>query len=94
MEHCWLKSVPLLLGSNFDLQQGELGQIIGKAIAFFQSENFASASDAISKALQYVDTDSLQHDLLSGIIASYAPMLENMDLNQAVKIGSSLLGNG
>ena len=86
------QAVPALLQNNFDLENGELGKYVGKAIEYFQSENFASASSAISKALEYVDTDSLQGDLLNGIVASYAPMLEGLDLNQAVDMGKSLLG--
>ena len=86
------QAVPALLQSNFDLENGELGQYIGKAIEFFQSENFASASSAISKALEYVDTDSLQSDLLNGIVSSYAPMLQGVDINQALDMGKSLLG--
>ncbi len=86
------QAIPPLLEQNFDLENGEMGKYIGKAMDFFESENFASASDAVSKALEYVDTDSLQGDLLNGIVSSYAPMLKGMDLNQALDIGKSLMG--
>jgi len=84
--------LPSLLASNFDLENGELGKYIGKAIAFFESEDFASAAEMISNALKYVDTDSLQNDLLNGIVESYAPMLKGVDVGQAMELGKSLLG--
>lgn len=83
---------PMLLAKNFDLENGEIGQYVGKAIELLESEDFASASAAVSKALEYVDTDSLQQDLLNGLVKSYAPMLEGLDLDQAVELGKSVVG--
>lgn len=82
---------PMLLASNFDLENGELGQYIGKAMKYLQSENFAAASSAVTTALKYVDTESVQQALLNGLISSYAPMLTDLDLGQALEIGKSVM---
>ena len=77
-------TVPAILGSNFDLENGELGKHIGNVMEFFQSKNFAAASESITKAMSDLDTDSHQRELLNGIVFSYAPMLDPMDSNETM----------
>jgi hypothetical protein len=80
-------AVPLILESNFDLENGE----VGKAVELLKSKNIGAASNAINRALKHTETNSLQYDLLDGLIESYAPLLKEMDLSVVAENGKKMI---